>query len=73
MSQCAYLLFSRFIRMALGVYLFIKGISFISNLQYLEYLLSPIDKYGGGMILYHYNCGYSHCRQDIDCICIAYG
>ena len=42
------------LRMALGVFLFIKGISFITNIQYLENLLSPIDKYGGGMILYHY-------------------
>jgi putative oxidoreductase len=42
------------IRMALGVILFIKGVSFITNTQYLEDLLSPIDKFGGGMILVHY-------------------
>ena len=42
------------LRMTLGVFLFIKGISFITNLQYLQDLFSPIDKYGGGMILYHY-------------------
>ena len=42
------------IRMTLGVILFIKAITFITNTQYLEDLLSPIDKYGGGMILVHY-------------------
>jgi putative oxidoreductase len=42
------------IRMTLGVILFLKGISFITNTQYLADLLSPIDKYGGGMILLHY-------------------
>ena len=42
------------IRMAVGVILFLKGVSFITNTQYLEDLLSPIDKYGGGMILVHY-------------------
>lgn len=42
------------IRIGLGVFLFIKGISFITNTQYLSELLSPFDKYGGGMILFHY-------------------
>ena len=42
------------IRMALGVILFLKGISFITNTQYLADLLSPIDRFGGGMILLHY-------------------
>lgn len=42
------------LRIALGVFLFIKGISFITNIMYLEDLLSPIDKLGGGMILIHY-------------------
>jgi len=42
------------IRMALGVILFMKGVSFITNTQYLEDLLSPIDKFGGGMIFVHY-------------------
>lgn len=42
------------IRMALGVFLFSKGVTFITNLQYLADLLSPIDKLGGGMILLHY-------------------
>jgi uncharacterized membrane protein YphA (DoxX/SURF4 family) len=42
------------IRMALGVILFLKGVSFITDTQYLADLLSPIDKFGGGMILLHY-------------------
>ena len=42
------------VRMALGVFLFFKGISFITNTQYLDDLLAPIDKIGGGMILIHY-------------------
>jgi uncharacterized membrane protein YphA (DoxX/SURF4 family) len=42
------------VRMALGVFLFSKGVSFITNVQYLADLISPIDKFGGGMILLHY-------------------
>jgi putative oxidoreductase len=42
------------VRIALGVLLFSKGVTFITNLQYLQDLLSPIDKLGGGMILLHY-------------------
>jgi putative oxidoreductase len=42
------------VRMALGVFLFSKGVTFITNFQYLADLLSPIDKFGGGMILLHY-------------------
>lgn len=42
------------VRIALGVLLFIKGVTFITNLQYLQDLLSPFDKLGGGMILLHY-------------------
>jgi putative oxidoreductase len=45
------------IRIGLGVFLFIKGISFVTNTQYLSELLSPFDKYGGGMILFHYIAG----------------
>lgn len=40
--------------MALGVILFLKGISFITNTQYLADLLSPIERIGGGMIVLHY-------------------
>jgi putative oxidoreductase len=43
-----------FLRMVLGVILFMKGVFFVSNIQYLVDLISPIDQYGGGMILLHY-------------------
>jgi uncharacterized membrane protein YphA (DoxX/SURF4 family) len=42
------------LRMALGVFLFIKGVYFITNIQYLVDLISPIDHIGGGMFLLHY-------------------
>lgn len=42
------------LRVALGVFLFMKGISFITNIQYLADLISPIDRIGGGMFLIHY-------------------
>jgi putative oxidoreductase len=45
------------LRMALGVFLFMKGVHFFSNTQYLVDLLTPIDKIdhiGGGMFLIHY-------------------
>jgi len=42
------------VRISLGVFLFMKGISFITNIQYLSDLISPIDKIGGGMFLIHY-------------------
>jgi uncharacterized membrane protein YphA (DoxX/SURF4 family) len=31
-----------------------KGVSFVTNAQYLHDLISPIDQYGGGMFLLHY-------------------
>jgi putative oxidoreductase len=42
------------LRMALGVFLFMKGMYFVSNIQYLVDLISPIDRIGGGMFLLHY-------------------
>ncbi len=42
------------LRIALGVFLFVKGVKFITNIQYLVDLISPIDKIGGGMFLVHY-------------------
>lgn len=42
------------VRIGLGVFLFIKGIEFITNIQYLVDLISPIDTIGGGMFLVHY-------------------
>jgi putative oxidoreductase len=41
-------------RIALGVFLFMKGVFFITNIQYLHDLISPIDAIGGGMFLVHY-------------------
>jgi len=43
------------LRMALGIFLFIKGIHFITNIQYLVDLIAPYDKnWGGGMFIVHY-------------------
>ena len=42
------------LRIALGVFLFVKGVKFITNIPYLVDLISPIDKIGGGMFLVHY-------------------
>ncbi|MBK0368472.1 DoxX family protein [Flavobacterium agrisoli] len=41
-------------RIVFGVFLFMKGISFVSNAHYLQELISPIDRFGGGMFLLHY-------------------
>lgn len=37
------------VRMALGVFLFSKGVTFITNSQYLVDLIAPIDNISGGM------------------------
>ena len=42
------------VRMALGVFLFMKGVYFVSNIQYLVDLISSVDHMGGGMFLLHY-------------------
>lgn len=42
------------LRIALGVFLFVKGVKFITNIPYLVELISPIDQIGGGMFLVHY-------------------
>jgi uncharacterized membrane protein YphA (DoxX/SURF4 family) len=42
------------VRIALGVFLFYKGVEFITDIQYLVDLISPIDKIGGGMFMVHY-------------------
>ncbi|WP_269235350.1 DoxX family protein [Flavobacterium flavigenum] len=42
------------VRIVLGMFLFMKGISFVTNAQYLHDLISPVDQYGGGMFLLHY-------------------
>lgn len=42
------------VRIILGGFLFMKGVSFVTNVQYLHDLISPIDQYGGGMFMLHY-------------------
>lgn len=42
------------LRIALGVFLFIKGTSFITNSQSLEEMLQPVSRFTGGMFLFHY-------------------
>ncbi|WP_455168955.1 DoxX family protein [Aegicerativicinus sediminis] len=42
------------IRVALGVFLFVKGIHFLSNSQMLLDLFTPIQNMAGGMIILHY-------------------
>ena len=42
------------LRIALGIFLFIKGISFMSDSQMLMLLFKPIQNLAGGMIVIHY-------------------
>ena len=42
------------LRIALGVFLFIKGINFISNSQILVDLIKPVQNLAGSMIVIHY-------------------
>ena len=42
------------IRIALGVFLFIKGISFMGNTEMLMSLFKPIENLTGGMIIIHF-------------------
>ena len=42
------------LRIALGVFLIFKGISFMSDSQILEDLFNPVQNMGGGMIMVHY-------------------
>ncbi|MDY8136541.1 DoxX family protein [Aquimarina sp. 2201CG5-10] len=42
------------LRIALGVFLFIKGINFLSNSQILVDLLKPVQNLAGSMIVIHY-------------------
>ncbi len=42
------------LRIALGVFLFIKGINFISNSQILVDLIKPVQNLAGAMIVIHY-------------------
>lgn len=42
------------LRIALGVFLFIKGINFISQTETLIALIKPLEGYGGTMLTVHY-------------------
>ncbi|MEW5675270.1 DoxX family protein [Flavobacterium enshiense] len=42
------------LRIALGVFLIVKGISFITNRQYLHEIMSQAGNFGGEMLLIHY-------------------
>jgi uncharacterized membrane protein YphA (DoxX/SURF4 family) len=43
-----------FLRIVLGVFLFIKGIDFMSNSAILVELFKPIQNWAGGMLAVHY-------------------
>ncbi len=43
-----------FIRIVVGVFLFMKGISFMTNTVYYNQLVDPIKSLGGGMLIVHY-------------------
>lgn len=42
------------LRIALGVFLFLKGMSFVSNSDALIDLMSPLSNFTGGMFFFHY-------------------
>jgi len=42
------------LRIALGVFLFIKGINFMSDSQMLMQLFKPLQNMAGGMLIIHY-------------------
>lgn len=42
------------LRVALGVFLFVKGVSFITNSEQLVEALAPVSNFNGGMFVFHY-------------------
>ncbi|MSP85301.1 MAG: DoxX family protein [Flavobacteriaceae bacterium] len=42
------------LRIALGVFLIFKGISFITNSRSFEDLIAPVSNFMGGMLTFHY-------------------
>lgn len=42
------------LRVALGIFLFIQGINFMSDVEMLMELFEPIKSYAGGMLAVHY-------------------
>ncbi|SCY90124.1 DoxX family protein [Flavobacterium caeni] len=43
-----------FLRIALGIFLILKGASFITNTAYLDNILSSVSYFPGGMLTFHY-------------------
>tara|TARA_R110002167_G_scaffold29977_12_gene99533 strand:- start:2274 stop:2696 length:423 start_codon:yes stop_codon:yes gene_type:complete len=43
-----------FLRLSLGVFLFIKGIDFMSNLAQMQEVVKPFEDMPGGMLILHY-------------------
>ncbi len=43
------------IRVALGVFLFMKGVDFMSNIQQMVAVLQPFQDIPGGMMIIHYS------------------
>ncbi|MES2544187.1 MAG: DoxX family protein [Bacteroidota bacterium] len=43
-----------FLRMALGVFLFMKGVSFITDSRAFEDVVAPVSNFMGGMFAFHY-------------------
>ena len=60
------------VRIVLGVFLFMKGVSFVTNIQYLHDLISPIDQFGGGMFLIALHCTSPYDWWYYDCFWITY-
>ena len=42
------------LRVALGVFLFVKGVDFMSNLQHMAEVAKPFENFPGGMGILHY-------------------
>ena len=42
------------LRIIIGVFLFMKGVSFMTNSEYYTQLIEPIKNLGGGMLIVHY-------------------
>ncbi|WP_428224925.1 DoxX family protein [Flavobacterium sp.] len=45
------------LRIVVGVFLFMKGVSFMTNIEYYTQLIEPLKNIGGGMLIVHYIMG----------------
>ena len=48
------------LRVALGVFLFVKGVSFMSNLDLFMSMMRPYQDLPGSWIILHYAVSYTH-------------